>query len=47
MHMYGLSIQIGKGLWTQIWIQKFIIVVDLKIIIFLLNHNPIHNLYTT
>ena len=34
MHMYGLSIQIGKGLWTQIWIQKFIIVVDLKISIF-------------
>ena len=34
MHMYGLSIQIGKGLWTRIWIQKFIIVVDLKISIF-------------
>ena len=30
MHMYGLSIEIGKGLWTRIWIQKFIIVVDLK-----------------
>ena len=29
--MYGLSIQIGKGLWTQIWIQKFKIVVYLKI----------------
>ena len=29
--MYGLSIQIGKGLWTRIWIQKLQIVVYLKI----------------
>ena len=29
--MYGLSIQIGKGLWTRIWIQKFKIVVYWKI----------------
>ena len=31
VHMYGLSIQIGKRLWTRIWLQKFKIVVYLKI----------------